>query len=78
MNMQKNKFLLINATAVTLSQGHRKVIQYISPDLFILCYEYVRFGTNGFDMRGKSLCSGGYVQWRKWTENIKSPQIGVT
>ena len=29
---QISKFLLINATAVTLGQGHGKVIQYISPD----------------------------------------------
>ena len=27
---QTSKFLLIDATAVTLGQGHRKVIQYIS------------------------------------------------
>ena len=35
--MQTSKFLLIDATAVTLGQGHGKVIQYISPDLYILC-----------------------------------------
>ena len=54
---QTRKFLLINATAMTLGQGHREVIQYISWDLYILCLKYVRFGRNGFDVRGKSLCS---------------------
>ena len=34
---QTNKFLLIDATAVTLGQGHRKVFQYISPDFYSLC-----------------------------------------
>ena len=34
---QTSKFLLINATAVTLGQGHQKVSQYISPDSYILC-----------------------------------------
>ena len=57
--VQTSKFLLINATAMTMGQGHGKVIQYISPDLYILCPRYVRFGTNGFDARGKSLCGRG-------------------
>ena len=34
---QTSKFLLIDATAVTLDQGHGNVIQYISPDPYILC-----------------------------------------
>ena len=33
---QKSKFLLMDATAVTLGQGHGKVIQYIFPDPYIL------------------------------------------
>ena len=32
--MQTNKFVLIHATAMTLGQGHGKVIQYILPDLY--------------------------------------------
>ena len=56
---QTNKFLLIDATATTLGQGHGKVIQYISPDPYILCAKYLRFSSNGFDMRGKSCCGGG-------------------
>ena len=40
---QTSKFLLIDATAVTLGQGHGKVIQYISPDPYILCAKYLRF-----------------------------------
>ena len=30
-----SKFLLINATGLTFGQGHRKVIQYISPDPYL-------------------------------------------
>ena len=29
---QTSKFLIIDATAVTLGQGHGNVIEYISPD----------------------------------------------
>ena len=57
--VQTSKFLVIDATAMTLSQGHGKVIQYISPDPYILCAKYVRFSSNGFDVRGKSCCGGG-------------------
>ena len=39
---QTSTFLLIDATAVTLGQGHGKVIQYISPDPYILCAKYPR------------------------------------
>ena len=56
---QKSKFLLINATAMTLGQGHGNVIQYISPDPYILCAKYKRFSSNDFDLRGKSFCGGG-------------------
>ena len=34
---QTSKFLLIDATAMILGQGHGQVIQYISPDPYILC-----------------------------------------
>ena len=57
--VQTSKFLLINAKAVTLGQGHGKVIQYILPDLYILCPKYLRFSWNSFDVRGKSCCGGG-------------------
>ena len=56
--MQTSKVLLIDVTAVTLGQGHGKVIQYISPDLYILCPKYLRFSSNGFDVRDKSRCGG--------------------
>ena len=49
----------MDATAVTLGQGHGKVIQYNSPDPYILCAKYQRFSSNGFDVRWKSFCSGG-------------------
>ena len=38
MSVQKSEFLLINATVMTLGQGHRKVIQYISLDLYIVVF----------------------------------------
>ena len=53
---QTSKFLLIDATAVTLGQGHGKVNQYIYPDPYILCAKYLKFSSNGFDVRGKSCC----------------------
>ena len=54
-----SKFLLINARAVTLGKGQRKVIQYIFPDLYFLCPKYLRFSSNRFDVRSKSHCGGG-------------------
>ena len=54
---QTSKFLLVNTTAVTLGQGHEKVIQYISPDPYILCPKYQRFSANGFDVRGKNFAA---------------------
>ena len=56
---QTSKFLLIDATAMTLGQGHGKVIQYISPDPYILCAKYQKFSSNGFDVRGESFYGGG-------------------
>ena len=56
---QTSNFLVIDATAVTLGQGHGKVIPYISPDPYVLCAKYVRFTWKGFDVRGKSCCDGG-------------------
>ena len=47
-------FVIIGMVVFTLS----KVIQYISPDLYILCPNYLRFNSNGFDVRGKSRCGG--------------------
>ena len=43
----------MDATAMTLGQGHEKVIQYISPDPYILCAKNQRFSSNGFGFRGK-------------------------
>ena len=58
--VQTSKFMLINATAVTLGQGHGEVIQYIYPDPYILCAKYLRFSWDGLDVRGKSCCSCGH------------------
>ena len=57
--LQTNKFLLIDATAVTLGQGQGNVIQYISPDPYILCAKYQKFSSNSFDVSGKSFCGCG-------------------
>ena len=56
---QTSKFMLIDATVVTLGQGHGMVIQYISPDPYILCTKHLRFSSNGLDVRDKSCCGGG-------------------
>ena len=69
-----SKFLLIDATTMILGQGHRKVIQYISPDLYILCSKYQRFSSNGFDVRGKSHCSGGCSADELKTESHPRPR----
>ena len=78
-----SKFLLIDATAVTMGQGHGKVIQYISPDPYILYAKYLRFSSNGFDTKGKSFCGGGRGgggsgRGGNELKNKKSPQTGVT
>ena len=57
--LQTSKFLFINATAMTLGQGHIKVIQYILPDLYLRCPQYLRCSSNGYDVRSKSHCGGG-------------------
>ena len=68
--VQTGKFLLINATAVTLSQGHGKVIQYIFPDLYFLCLKCVSFSSNSFDVRSKIVVAADMeTNW---------PQTGVT
>ena len=56
---QISKFMLINAAAVTLGQGQGMVIQYISPDPYILCTKYLRFSSNSLDVWGKTCCGGG-------------------
>ena len=61
--VQTSKFLLIDATAVTLGQGHEMVIQYILPYLYIHCPKYLRCSSNVFDVIGKS-CSGGGPGWQ--------------
>ena len=56
--VQTSKLLLIDATALTLGQGHGKFTQYISPGPYILCAKYM-FSWIGFNVRGKSCCGGG-------------------
>ena len=64
--VQTSKFMLIDATAVTLGQGYGKVIQYISPDPYNLCAKYLRFSWNGLDVRGKSCSGGGHGGGLRW------------
>ena len=59
LSLSCSNFLLIDATAVTLGQGHGKVIRYILPDLYILCPKYLRCRSNGFERSGRSRCCGG-------------------
>ena len=65
---QTSKFLLINTTAMTFGQGHGQVIQYISPDPYILCAKYQRFSSNGLDVRVKKFCCGGRGRGRGGNE----------
>ena len=51
--LQTSKFLFIIVTAVTLGQGHQKVIQYIFRDLYFLCLKYLRFSWNGLTWEAK-------------------------
>ena len=67
----------IDATAMTLGQGHGKVIQYIFPDPYILCAKYLRFKLKRFWGERQKLLWRRRTR-RKRTENIKSPQTGVT
>ena len=57
--VQTSKYLVIDATATISGQGHGKVIQSILPDLYILCPIYLRFSSNGFDVRGKGCYGSG-------------------
>ena len=66
--------MLIYAPAMTFSRGHGKVIQYIFPDLCILCPKYLRISSKGLDIRGKSFCNGWCSGER--TENIVTPDQG--
>ena len=67
--LSTSNFLFINVTSITLGQGHQKVIQYIFPDLYFLCPKQF------WQAKQKSVRRRTR---RKRTENIKSPQTGVT
>ena len=73
--MQISTFLFISATDVTLDQGHGKVIQYILLSL----YQISKAKDKWFCCeKQNSLRQWRRPRWRKRTENIKSPQTGVT
>ena len=69
---QTSKFMLIYATAVTLGQGYRKIIQYISPNPYNLCAKYLRFSWNILDVRGKSCCCIGRGVGRRGRNELKT------
>ena len=79
---QTSKFLLIDAKAVTLGQGHSEVIQYISPDSYIICANIEGLAQPVWMWEAKVVAAayggGGGRTRRKRTENLKSPQTGVT
>ena len=52
----ENTACLGGGMRAVLGQGHRKVIRYISSDLYFLCSKYLKLSSNGFDMRSKSRC----------------------
>ena len=51
--------MLIYAPAMTFSQGHGKVIQYIFPDLCIFCPKYLRISSKGLDIIKRQK----FLQW---------------
>ena len=56
--VQTSTFLFISATAMALDQGHRKVIECISSNVYCLCSKYLRFSSKDFDVRSKGFCGG--------------------
>ena len=67
--VQTSKFMLIDATAATLGQGHGKVIQYISPDPYNLCAKYLRFSWNSLTWEAKVVAAadaavGAEMNWK--------------
>ena len=72
---QTNKLLLIDATA--LRQGHGMVIQYISPDPYILCSKHQRFSSYCFDVRGKSFCIGRRGRGGRGGNELKTYKSGL-
>ena len=80
--LQKSKFEQTDATALTLGQGHGKVIQYIFLDPYILCPKYLTYSWNGFDVRGKSRCgggcSGGGHGRNEWLNDVSETVVSVT
>ena len=49
----KNIFIVIVIIVILLGLGHRKVIRYIFPDPYFLCPKYLRFRSNGLDVKSK-------------------------
>ena len=67
---QTSKFLLIDATAVTLGLGHWKVIQYILPDLYILCPKYLRFSSNALTWEAKVIAVAADPAETNWKHKV--------
>ena len=56
---QTSNFLLFDATAVALGQDQEKVIEYISPDPYILCAKYLRLAQTVLMWEAKVVAAAG-------------------
>ena len=76
--VQRSKLLLITATAVTLGQGQGHPVHF--PDPYILCAKYLRFIAHTVSTWEAKVVVAvdATAADAKQTENIKSPQTGVT
>ena len=59
-----------------MGQDHRRVIQHIVPDLYFLCPKYLRFSSNCFDVRSKSLWWRRPRPRRKELKTKSHPRLG--
>ena len=59
LSCRQTIFLFINATAVTLGQGHRRVTQYIFPDVYFLYPKYQRFAQTVLTWEAKVIEGSG-------------------
>ena len=73
-NVQTSKFVLIDATHVTLGQGHGKVIQYISPDPYILSPKYLRFSAMVLTWEAKVVAAADAAE-TNWKRKV-TPEWG--
>ena len=75
--VQTSKYLLIDAPAVTSGQGRGKIIQYVTPDLYILCPKHVRSKTD-LTWEAKVVAAADAVDTAETNWKHKDPQTEVT